>query len=130
MLNRLWQAAVDGLQDLRYAEPAVLKARWAIAYGLIATVSPTAAGWLDVKVGAGLAALAIVGPWLQGKRTRADVWSQQSVDDLADLVALFPEAAAEAKRLLGAGLPYRIVREHIETQTAHAARTRHELADA
>ncbi|TKJ25206.1 hypothetical protein [Blastococcus sp. CCUG 61487] len=123
MLNRLWTAAADALQYLRYAEPAALKARWAAVCGLIATVSPTAAGWLDMKVGVALAGLAVVGPWLQGKRTRADVWSQQTVDDLADLVALFPAAKAEATRLLGAGLSYRIVRDHIETQQAHAARS-------
>jgi hypothetical protein len=114
-LGRAWQRA-------RYTEPAVLRARWAQALGFAAVIGVTVPGWANHYAGVALAAFAILAPWLQGKRTRSDVWSQQTVDDLADLVSLFPDQFEEAKRLLGAGLQYRIVREHLEAQSPrHAA---------
>lgn len=109
-----WRAARGVLDQLRYAEPAALKARWTMLIGAAAAIGVTVPGWLDARAGAAIAAWAIVAPWLQGKRTRADVWSQQTVDDLTELAALFPALAEEARRLLGAGLSYRIVRGHLE----------------
>lgn len=116
-LVALWGTLRSVFQQLRYAEPAVLKARWTMALGTAAAMGLTIPGVIDRWAGVVLAAFTVLAPWLQGKRTRADVWSQQTVDDLTELAALFPGLADEAKRLLGAGLSYRIVRGHLEGQT-------------
>lgn len=113
-LQVLRDTAGQALRRLRYAEPAALKARWTQLVGVLAAVGVTLPGWVDARMAAGLAVWAILAPYVQGKRTRADVWSQQTVDDLTELVALFPELAGEAARLLGSGLHYRIVRGHLE----------------
>lgn len=117
-MSNLWTRARDKAREamnwLRYAEPAMLRARYTMIVGVLAAAGLTIPGVVDRWAGIGLAAFAIVAPWLQGKRTRADVWSQQTVDDLTALAGLFPGLVDRAKDLLGKGISLDIVRAQLE----------------
>lgn len=92
------------LNQLRYTEPARLRAYYVQIVLLLASLGLTLPGVVDRWVGVGLAVLAIAAPYYQGRKTRADVWSTATVDDLAAIAALFPGLIDRARQLLGTGM--------------------------
>jgi hypothetical protein len=102
-LTRVWAWLGPDLWRLRNTEPAMLAARYAQLVAVLAAAGLTIPHVIDYRIGIGLAAWGIVAPWVQGKRTRADVFSPQTAADLADLARLFPHLADEAEKLLRVG---------------------------
>lgn len=92
------------LQQLRYTEPARLRAYYVQAVLLLASLGLSLPGVVDRWVGVGLAVLAIAAPYYQGRKTRADVWAPATVDDLTAIAALFPGLIDRARQLLGTGM--------------------------
>ncbi|TKJ24375.1 hypothetical protein [Blastococcus sp. CCUG 61487] len=113
MLDRIKSA----LQQLRYTEPALLRARYVQIAGMLAALGLTVPGVVHHWVGVGLAAAAIAAPYYQGRKTRADVWSPATVDDLAAIAALFPGLIGRARQLLGAGMPAAAVIRQLEQES-------------
>lgn len=102
-LIRIWRWLKLDLDGLRNTEPAKLNAWYVQVVVVLAAAGITIPDIVDRRVGAGIAVAGIVLPWLQGKKTRADVFSPQTVRDLGDLTALFPSQAAEIERCLAHG---------------------------
>ncbi|MEI4273937.1 hypothetical protein TEK04_19625 [Klenkia sp. LSe6-5] len=102
------------LDRLRRTEPALLRARYVQALALAGALGLTVPGVVDRWVGLGLAVFGFVAPWLQGRRTRADVWSAATVDELTELVATYPELADVAKAMVGQGISLPIVRQWLQ----------------
>lgn len=92
------------LAGLRRTEPSVLRAHVVAIIGLLVDLGVTLPGWVNTDVTIAFAALTIIAPYYQGLRTRQDVWSQQTIDDLIHLSQLFPEWTAKARQLLGEGM--------------------------
>lgn len=104
-MKKLWDRAKATIQRLRYTEPALLRARVVQLLGLAAAAGVTVPGYVDHWVGVTFAVLAIAAPYYQGRKTRADVWSPKTVDDLSAIAALFPGLVDRARELLGQGVP-------------------------
>jgi hypothetical protein len=104
-LGRAWAWLGPDLYRLRMTEPAMLAARYGQLLSVLAAAGLTIPHVIDYRIGIALAAWGIAAPWVQGKRTRADVFSPQTAADLADLARLFPGLAGEAEKLLRAGWP-------------------------
>lgn len=119
-MNKLWIRIKATLQRLRYTEPALLRARGVMLLGTAAALGITLPGWVDHWVGAGFAVLAIAAPYYQGRTTRADVWSQRTVDDLTAVVALFPGLAERARDLFRSGEPVGKVLRKLEQEALAA----------
>jgi hypothetical protein len=109
------------LTRLRYTEPALLRAHIVAILALLAGLGITVPGVVDRWVGVALTVAAILAPYYQGVRTRADVWSPQTVDDLTALIAAFPGLAEHAKELLDKGISPGIAREVLELAASTAA---------
>lgn len=112
-----WNRAKDALRRLRYTEPALLRARVMQLLGLVAAAGVTLPGVVDRWVGLLFGVLAIAAPYYQGRKTRADVWSPKTVDDLAAIAALFPGLVDRARELLGNGLAASIVIRQLEHES-------------
>lgn len=119
-MKTFWTRVKATVQRLRYTEPALLRARVVQLLGLAVAAGFTIPGVVDHWVGVGFAALTILAPWYQGKKTRADVWSPQAVDDLTELAALFPGLADRARDLLSRGISTAIVRARLEQESLAA----------
>jgi len=110
----------EALRQLRYTEPALLRARVVQLVGLAVALGITVPGVVDRWIGVGFAALTILAPYYQGRKTRADVWSPATVDDLTRLAQLFPELATRARELLGQGMPAHLVSSLLEQESLAA----------
>ena len=102
-LRRLWSWLGPDLRQLRNTEPAVLTAHYAQLAGVLAAAGLTIPHIIDYRIGIALAAWGVVAPWVQGRKTRADVFSPQTAQDLADLVRMFPGLSRAAEAYLAAG---------------------------
>lgn len=120
MKTTFWTRVKATVQRLRYTEPALLRARVTMLLGLAAAAGVTIPGVVDRWVGVGFAVLFIAAPYYQGRKTRADVWSPKSVDDLAAIAALFPGLVDRARELLGKGVPAAQVTRHLEQESVAA----------
>ena len=123
LLRRAWSRLRGPLARMRYAEPAVLKARYTQVVGFLLSVGVTLPGRANDWALWVLAAFTVLAPWLQGRRTRGDVWSQQTIDELSELITRFPGLEEEAKARLQQGLPYWVIFGELEqlAQGRHAA---------
>jgi hypothetical protein len=119
-VKKFWARVKATFHRLRYTEPALLQARYVQLLGLAAALGLSVPGVVDRWVGVGLAALAIAAPYYQGRKTRADVWSQATVDDLAAIAALFPGLVDRARQLLGDGVPAAAVIRRLEQESLAA----------
>lgn len=119
-MRKFWTRMKATVQRLRYTEPALLRARVVQLLGLAAAVGFTVPGVVDRWVGVGFAVLAIAAPYYQGRKTRADVWSPSTVDDLTAIAALFPGLIERARELLGKGIPTAVVIRQLEQESIAA----------
>jgi hypothetical protein len=114
---KFWPRVTAAVDRLRYTEPALLRARYVQVAGLVAAAGFTLPGYVDHWVGVGCAALAIAAPYYQGRKTRADVWSPATVDDLTAIAELFPGLVGRARQLLGDGVPAARVIRYLEEES-------------
>lgn len=119
-MKTFWARIKGTVQRLRYTEPALLRARVVQVLGFAAAAGVTLPGYVDRWVGVAFAVLAIAAPWYQGRKTRADVWSPATVDDLTALAALFPGLVERGRELLGKGIPVGVVIRQLEQESLAA----------
>lgn len=67
-----------GLEWLRYAEPARLRAAWVALVSLLAAVGVTVSTSVDARVGAVIAAVGVLLALIQGEWTREAVYSPET----------------------------------------------------
>lgn len=119
-MKKLWARVTATVQRLRYTEPALLRARVVQLLGMVAALGVTVPGYVDHWVGVTFAVLAIAAPYYQGRKTRADVWSPKTVDDLTAIASLFPGLIERARELLGRGVPAARVIRYLEQESLDA----------